>query len=167
MADKDNFHSTRTLQSTSSLSLERNKVNTGVSTYNFCDAHVSSSKSCMTIIQTCTQEHSPEVTEEQATTPPSCMSHAPPATCTHWLQTSCRACLSNRSSFTLLSSKQRARSPALVLFTKSIPRSMTESHSFASFNPTSPLSKHTKLHSCLSPTYLCSVFRNALSSPPD
>lgn len=71
VADKDNCHSTRTLQSTSGLSLERTKVNTDISTYNFCDAHLSSSKSCMTIIQTCcTQEHSPEVTQEQATTPP-------------------------------------------------------------------------------------------------
>lgn len=71
VADKDNCHSNRTLQSTSSLSSERTKVNTGVSTYNFCDAHVSSSKSCTNIIQTCrTQEHSPEVTQEQATNPP-------------------------------------------------------------------------------------------------
>lgn len=71
VADKDNCHSTRTLQSTSNLSLEITKINTGISTYNFCDAHVSSSKSCMTVIQTCcTQKHSPEVTQEQATTPP-------------------------------------------------------------------------------------------------
>lgn len=63
VADKDNCHSTRTLQSTSNLSLETTKTNTGISTYNFCDAHVSSSKSCMTVIQTCcTQKHSPEVT---------------------------------------------------------------------------------------------------------
>lgn len=71
VADKDNCHSTRTLQSTSSLSLERTKVNTGVSTSNFCDAHVSSSKSCMTVIQrSCVQEHSPEGTQEEVTAPP-------------------------------------------------------------------------------------------------
>lgn len=109
VADKDNFHSTRTLQSTSSLSLERTKVNTGVSTYNFCDAHVKFFKIMhdyhpnLLYIGTLPRGHTGTRYNS-----PFCMSHAPPATYTHWLQTSCRACFFNRSSFTLLSSKQRA-----------------------------------------------------------
>lgn len=59
--------------------------------------------------------------------------HTTSATCTHWLQQS--SCLSNRSSFTFPFSKQRAWSSFLVLFSKSIPISKSESHSFCLIYP--------------------------------